>query len=178
MKAYGDPNTPVEKLTDEQKDNRNIIRTVTNKYAQLLTVDEINDCALEAIWRCLGYHRDDKGQKFTTSLWKFTDWECKRQLRKKRKSVNTPNTLSIMDFDHFDLPAPEVSDDIAFIRECVDLLPEPHRQFIKEYYFQNLTMEQIGQKYNFSKEAARQKINKALKRLHEIYIDKSETVYV
>ncbi len=159
--AYG----TTDKLTKTQQDNRNIMRTVTSRYSALIPAEELHTCALQALWRCLSYHDDTKGQKFTTSLWRFTDWECKRELRRKHTKKNI-NTVSVFDFD---IEEESESPTAESVRECVALLPAQHKELINQYYFENRTMEEIGRLHNYSKEAARQKIGKAVRRLQEIY---------
>lgn len=43
-----------------------------------------------------------------------------------------------------------------------DLLSDRQKDYIKLYYFENQTFEQIGNKYNITREAVRQGLNKAL----------------
>lgn len=44
----------------------------------------------------------------------------------------------------------------------IDCLSQRQREYIKLYYFENNTFEQIGKKYSLTREAIRQSINKAL----------------
>lgn len=44
----------------------------------------------------------------------------------------------------------------------LDCLSERQKDYIKLYYFENYTFEKIGQKYNITREAVRQGLNKAL----------------
>lgn len=49
--------------------------------------------------------------------------------------------------------------------ECLissDILSDRQKDYIKLYYFENQTFEQIGKKYNITREAVRQGLNKAL----------------
>lgn len=174
VKAYGYETTPPEQLTKEQQDNRNIMRTVINRYIGSLPADSLKKCALEGLWRCLKYHDyNQTKKKFTTNLWTFTDWECKRELRKLRKPEKAPRIVSMTDFKAvFDIPGKEMPEDVTHIRECIELLPPAQRDLIKEYFFDNRTMEEIGALHKYSKEAARQKINKALAKLREMFLGK------
>ena len=152
------------RLASENKDNINVMRTVTNRYRGCISEEDLKSCALLGLWRCLGYH-DDTKQKFTTSLWRFTDWECKRELAKKKSMKNNVNVQSIIDLD---IMAPAENENIIHVKECLELLAEEDKEVIQQYYFEKRTMEEIGQIHQYSKEAARQKIRKAVVKLREI----------
>ena len=49
-----------------------------------------------------------------------------------------------------------------------ELLTKNQSEYIKLYYFENCTYEQIGQKFNLTREAIRQSINKALSVIRDI----------
>ncbi len=165
LAAYGDLYATPDKLTQKQKDNRNVIRKVISKYNGLLTEEELNDCGLNALWRCLSYHEEGKGKKFTSSLWTFTHWECCRQL--KKKSSDGIKAIPITDID---ITQP-FNEETQHIKECLELLPSEYKSLLTQYFYDNRTMEEIGNLRGYSKEAARQKINKALRKLSEIYTD-------
>lgn len=147
-------------------DNVRVMRTVTNKYSKILSVDDLKSCALQGLWRCLAYH-DDTKQKFTTSLWRFTNWECRRELAKMRYKKNSMYTQSLSNMDVEYKPNPAIQD----MMECMELLPDTDKNIIQQYYFERRTMEEIGQINRYSKEAARTKIKKAVKKLREIYCE-------
>jgi RNA polymerase sigma factor (sigma-70 family) len=128
-------------LADE--DNRKIIKKVLSSFIKVIPPEELEICGNEALWRCLGYHEQGKGNKLTTSLWRFTKWECLRML---------------------EIPIIE-NQDYGHLHECISLLSPLDRQLIQEYFFDRRTMHEIGKLHGYSKEAARQKINKAVNRL-------------
>ena len=65
------------------KNNVNIIKKVTLRYSKVIQEDDLISCGIHALWRALRSHDAKYGQKFTTSLYRFCEWECKRELRKK-----------------------------------------------------------------------------------------------
>jgi RNA polymerase sigma factor (sigma-70 family) len=147
------------------KDNLGIIKSVTNKYIKSIRKDELYRCGLHGLWRVLQYHRDGMGQKFTTSLYKFVDWECKKRLKeRKREKRQIPiDTLAI------DIADKTKDESISHLLECMTMLPKPYYDILDMYYFQDMTLEEIGNRLGFTKEAARQNINKAEEKLHRIY---------
>ncbi|NBX98208.1 sigma-70 family RNA polymerase sigma factor [bacterium] len=59
----------------------------------------------------------------------------------------------------------EEKDNLHSSLQCLlssNLLSDRQKDYIKLYYFENQTFEQIGQKYNITREAVRQGLNKAL----------------
>ncbi len=148
-------------------DNNNIIQSVLVRYNKLIPPDELHACGLEGLWRTLMYHQDNRGNKFTTSLWKFTDWECKRQLKKNKKK-NSHYVVSLSN-DKIDIAEEQENPTAQDMRECIAKLRPAYRSLIQEYYYNQKTMEEIGVEYGYSKESARQKINQALKDLRKLY---------
>jgi RNA polymerase sigma factor (sigma-70 family) len=143
--------------------NIRLIKDVTNHYAQQIPADDLYRCGLNALWRCLSYHQDIYNQKFTTSLYRFVNWECRRELKKiKRERQRTINISSIETKDTFAIPATESTDEVKHLYECIEMLPSQHKVLIQEYFIEKRTMQEIGKLHNYSKEAARQKIKKAV----------------
>lgn len=156
-------------------DNRNVIKAVLKKYSKQLPEEDLEACGLVAMWKALQYHRDTFGQKFTTSLHRFADWECKRELRRAtggRGKHRPPPRVPLADVPD---PRPsfteaeDLADDLSHVRECVDLLPEEwQRTVIRQYYLDGMTMTQVGLANGCSKESARQKIRRSVEALREI----------
>jgi RNA polymerase sigma factor (sigma-70 family) len=151
-------------LADE--DNRKIIKKVLSSFIKVIPPEELEICGNEALWRCLGYHEQGKGNKLTTSLWRFTKWECLRMLKKIRRENNKRmvNLSTIETKEKLEIPIIE-NQDYGHLHECISLLSPLDRQLIQEYFFDRRTMHEIGKLHGYSKEAARQKINKAVNRL-------------
>lgn len=161
--------TEKRKVTNEEfeqaytnKDNRLIIRSVTSMFANVIPEDELVSCGLNALWRCLSQHQSSYGQKFTTSLWRFTNWECLRELK------NIQRTKKSLNIDNINVSTKQVSENLSHLRECMTLLSESNKQLIQEYYLDKRTMEEIGKLHGYSKEAARQKINRAVIELRKL----------
>jgi len=59
---------------------------------------------------------------------------------------------------------------IDTVKELLDcpILTERQRDYIKLYYFENQTFEQIGKKYNITREAVRQGLNKTLETIRSL----------
>ena len=146
-KAYKDPN------------NKNIIKTVTKKYSGQLSQDCQKSCGMHGLWRCIQNHDDKYGRKFTTSLFIHVDWECKREIGQiKRKQMPC---LGECDSEIESMNREEMSSEI------LEPLTEKQREIMYQRFYENRTLEEIGKKQGYSKEAARQNINKILSKLRE-----------
>lgn len=149
----------------QNEDNQGIIRTVANKYRSILRPEELDRCGLHGLWRALQYHQDGRGQKFTTSLYRFVDWECKKELNKSNKQKKTLSLDNIK----IDPPYSGRSEDNEHLHECLRLLPKSESELVDMYYFRDMTLEEIGRYNKYTKEAARQKLGKAIQKLGKIY---------
>jgi RNA polymerase sigma factor (sigma-70 family) len=159
----------------ENKEYKRVIGRVVGRYVKVLDKDERIIAGLIGLQRCLEYHDESFGQKITTSLWRFTDWECKRILKAKKSKMKMVNESSIS-IDS--LPnTKEVSEETLFVRECLPFLNEIDRKVINQYYFDGRTFEEIGQINGYSKETARKKVNKGLDNLKKI-IEKNGEVWM
>jgi len=142
-----------------KQDNKNIINAVTKKYAKQLSKDSQKSCGLHGLWRCLQNHDDSYGRKFTTSLFIHVDWECKRELA----SLSKKPLLSLGESDG-DIASITASGEFS---EILESLPEKQKNIMYQRFYENRTLEEIGKKNGYSKEAARQNINKIISKLRE-----------
>lgn len=167
----------------ENKDNRSIIKKVCNGYRKVLPEDSREDCGMVGLWRALQYHRGEFNQKFTSSLYRFVDWECKREFRKLYGRKRYRQTVSFVQWT----PDAEqatcvvhdltIKEDLEHLQACMDKLHPDDREILKQYYFKDLTMTEIGFRRSFSKECARDRIEKALQNLRRVsQAELSETV--
>lgn len=144
-------------------DNNSILMKISNQYYKNLSEDVLTDCRLYALWRCLSYYDASKGTKFTTNLWKFMHFECKKALQQKYRLNRIP-TISIN--DNIDIPYENIN--LESIQEYLSILPPSYKKIIFEYYMEARTMEEIGKINNTTREAARQKLNRAIKLLRKM----------
>lgn len=155
------------------RDNRNVVGAVLRKYRDVIPGEELEACGLHAFWRALQYHRPEFGQKFTTSLHRFAEWVCRREAQRHRgpgRPGNAPRPLSLSagGCDAADPRWGEARERARFARECLGLLPPGwRRRVLEQYYCEGLTMSEVGACHGLSKEAARQRIRKALRELRE-----------
>lgn len=161
------------RIASENSDNMNVQLAVCRRYFGVMSAEDLRACSLHALWRCLQYHDPKYGQKFTTSLHRFTAWEIQRELRKQKGSKAQQNMAMVPLYGTEGELAKEENvsrkDMVDHIRQRATLLPYAwQRKVVDQYYFQHLTMEQIGRRNGYSKESARQKVRKAMAELRQL----------
>ena len=139
------------------KDNIKIINEVVSQYKRFIPKDELYTCGLEALWRCLGYHQDGKGNKFTTSLWTFTNWEC---LRKLKKLNNYKKRFKLCGINpNLSYKINELSE---HVNDCLNSLPNNYGELLRKYYIDKCTLEEISNTYGYKKNTVSRKIKMAI----------------
>jgi len=158
-------------VTDEEfnqairnQDNKNIINHVCNQYRSILSDDVLRWCGLIGLWQCLIKHNDNFGVKFTTSLYRFVDWQCKGQINVELSMVSTE--------DIPDIPEESLSlIDRLILHEYLDKLPGKYRKLIHARFFENKSCAEIARESNCSRENIRQKLKRAINALKNMYLD-------
>jgi RNA polymerase sigma factor (sigma-70 family) len=122
-----------------------------------------NQCAIWAIQSYVTrqYGQKRKQQKTTISL----DQTHKDDLQVK--DIIAGNNVSIVDEVINKEESSLLKTDIQAILNS-GILNERQVQYIKMYFFENMTLEQIGKRFNITREAVRQGLNKAYATLREI----------
>lgn len=146
--------------------NVKIMQEALSKYRGIIPYEDLQRCGLDALWRCIGYHEDNKGNKFTTSLWRFIVWECRRELKRIRQQGRI-HTVSLSQKEDFDIST-NVNNQIKHLHEYITLLDSDSRDIINQYYFERRTMQEIGDIRGCSKQTIGQKIHKALIELRKM----------
>lgn len=154
------------------KDNARLINHITNQYAKLLTKDVRKTCGLFALWRALQSYDPSFGQKFTSSLYRFVHWECRRELANQGNVQRKHSLKSAVSSD--DLASIENKE---FLNHFIELLPANNRSILKAYYFDNLSLVDIGRVNGYTKETARKRVKEAVEKLKEI-VNNSDYVNV
>jgi RNA polymerase sigma factor (sigma-70 family) len=150
-------------------DNQGIIKGVLSIYHQHLPSDSLEDCGQVGLWRALQSHRDELGNKFTTSLYRFVTWECQRELRKlngrnRRRRVDfVPDTQLSKVVDSVGIDRMNSAETSVYVKECLALMPsEQGKHVLTQYFLQEMTYEQIAKANGYSRETARKNVQTAI----------------
>jgi len=144
-----------EALKDE--DNIKIINHVCKKYISRISAEDLHRCKLVALWDALRNFDSERKVKFTSFLYNCIDWECKRQLSEYKKAKRISTNLSV-DGDCEDINICETLD-------WIDSLPEKLAIAIKQKFIYGYTVQEIAKKNNYSRETARQYVQKGIEKL-------------
>lgn len=151
--------------------NRNIIKKVTSKYRNYLQDDDLVSCGLQALWRTLQCHDDSYGQKFTTSLYRFCEWECQREIRNHRRKVKGVKvSISVIpqeDLEHIYFQVAPKSFD-----EIIEILEGKEKEIIFNFFKEGKNFTEISRELGISKSIVKRKLNKLIKKLKIHYTNR------
>lgn len=141
-------------------DNIKITKKVLSFYRPTLDEETLKSCGMRGLWRALQFHQERFKNKFTTSLWRFVNWECENEVKKLIRTQAKPDSkvksLEFFDAEDDSLAQTDIFNDIS------SLLDKESFSIIQLRFLENMTLQEIGTKFGYTKEAARQKLHKAL----------------
>lgn len=175
----GRPRRPV---TDEMvrealgdSDVRSLMFSEGAKYAKILDGDQIESASYEALMKALSYHREEFGQKFTTSLYRFLHFELKREvghalrLRSGQVDVDVSDVAAEPDPDDVDELERVRRERIRPVLEAARrYLPKDIQTVVNQHFFEQMNFEEIAQFNGFTRETARQKLDYGIQRLQTV----------
>jgi RNA polymerase sigma factor (sigma-70 family) len=144
----------------KDSNNLRIMNKVCSFYQNILSKDELHRCKLLALWKAMCKFDPSCGKKFTSYLYNSVKWECQKDLynvNKYRKGITYSDSL----FEYFDRHDTDIVD-------TIEKLPNKFSKVIKQKFFHNMTMEEIGTKNHYSRETARRNVKRGLEKLREI----------
>lgn len=165
----------------KNQDNVKVLHGVAANYRNVLSEDELRGCALKALWRALQGHRSVFGQKFTTSLHRFMRWECNREAGGRRRVVSRCPAKSrpqqvrlnielLAEPDCRQLTAEDV-EEMDHVQTRMALLPEEHREILKQHYLDGMGINDICAARSLSREAVRRRLRRAMDALRRVCED-------
>lgn len=164
-------NTEFETALANQ-DNANVIRSVLNSYARQINEDDLHACGVNALWKTLRKHDPNhpSGKKFTSSLWRYCNWECLHWLKTQTLSVGR---MQRIDFDK----AKDVVSGDVHLEKAKDLvnaalaeLGRDDRELLRQHYYEGMTLTQLAVLYHVSRSCARVRLKTARERLRQIIL--------
>lgn len=147
----------------QNTDNRKIMNAATRNsgVVKFLSTEEIQSCQLIALWESLQKWRPDGGRKFTSFLYQRVYWECLRY-------VNTINRFNKKNCQlHTNIAEEKMAHDLE-INDVMSKLPDNLRAMIQQYFYDGLTLKEIGRTNGCSHETVRRKIKQAIKMMRQL----------
>jgi len=147
------------KKTLKDPDVNGIIRSVTSKFKNCLSQDELESCALNAVSDALKSYDPSKKSKFTTYLHRGLQIQCLTQVKKNAPIQRSLHPCSKSNLDRsFETKTQvmEVLDELKYIKDGEMVI----QKFLMDY-----TNKEIAQKKGVHPETVRIKIKNILERL-------------
>ena len=147
----------IEKL--KHSDIIAIAASVATTFTYILTLDEIDTCMKNAMWKALKKYDDKRGCKFTTYFYKGMVMECLTQ-QKFNLNHRSPHRT------HHNIP--DCKDHYA----RVDLLDEINTRcedpdLVYDRFYKNMTIKEMAKQRGVCGETIRIKLKKNLKKLRK-----------
>lgn len=150
---------------------RKNVAWVTRGFSKKLDKHERLECGMIGLWRTIDWHRPG-GQSFEKSLRQFVKWECLRLVKKKEKyrEVFTEH-LERPNSENYWLQQVRRKDNLQHLKSRLAHLNPAHQLVIQQFYFQGMTLAEIGEQNGCSNQNACQTLRTALNRLREACLD-------
>jgi RNA polymerase sigma factor (sigma-70 family) len=155
-------------------------------------ISNVANAIMMADWRWDKDRKGETGQQKTKysyrnqcAIWAIQSYVTRKKKKSRKKLVevyhdNKDKELSLLDIvsDGSISPIDSIIDSEqqanlkqyfeTILSESFGLISEKQAQYIKLYYFDNMTFSDIGKKFNVTREAVRQGIKKALEKIRNI----------
>jgi DNA-directed RNA polymerase specialized sigma24 family protein len=144
-------------------DNIRTIKAACSSYARSLPPSVLKACGDTGLWKCLQKHEEGHNQKFTSSLYRFVNWECLREIY-----FNRPRCEELIDVGKPDNTAYVT----VMVDQCLDILEPLHREMVVARYINKRTLEDIGKEHGYSKTGVKNIIDRSIKVMRQFAKDK------
>ena len=149
-------------------DNLNIMRGVINSFGDRIPESEREDIMHLAAARCLAKYDSNFGQKFTTSLHRYTQWTCFNFLRSQKKLNRSNKPILLSNLTNIPSRVSPDEENIKHIHECMHMLNDVDRELIHQHFMMNMTFREIALYHSYTRMTAMNKVRKATDRLRRI----------
>jgi len=146
-----------EKIERDMRDQDlvRIMNKASMSFSKQLSLDEIQTCHVNAMWKAHQHYNPKFGTLFLTYLYKGVQIECLRELKFKQKNSDFgPVHSNIHDRKDYSFSVE--------LEEEIDLLP--NKQMVRDK-LSGLSVKEIAEKFGLNRETTRRKIKKSLARL-------------
>lgn len=138
-----------------------IMHKAASSFLKKLDADEIHTCKINALWKSLKNFDASKNTKFTTYLYRGVVIECLKSLKFNNK--HNPKNKSVL---HDNIQGKHQSSLMFDIIN--ELESDEERDLIIDKYM-NLTIQEMAQKREYSRETVRKKLKNIYAKIRESY---------
>ncbi len=147
-----------EDFVNAKRTYRATLSGFTGRFRNVLNADSLDYCGDLALWHCLQKHDPVYDTKFTTSLYKFVEWQCLREYRRQRSTLNNHEEQQemtvIYDYD--------VS---MMLNEYLSLLSDRDRRIVEARFLYNHTLLEIAKREGYTKQGVHYILGRAMKKM-------------
>jgi RNA polymerase sigma factor (sigma-70 family) len=135
------------------------IQNVARTYAKQLSSDVRQSSGDIALWRCLQSHNPNGGNSFTSSLYNFVHWECRRALTLEQRKCAT--TTSDIESTNDNIITQMVLDDY------LGLLGSRERRIVEARFLESCTLLEVATREGLTKQGVRNIVQRAISLMAE-----------
>ena len=147
-------NSKIEQALNDS-DIVNIMNKASGSFCSQLDRDEIYTCQLNALWKAICNHDENKAAKFTTYLYNGVRIECIREVKFKSKNHQHAYADVEENRNHF------------FNAELMDEIDKCQNSELILDRMKNYTIKEIAERHGCNRETVRRKIKKSVKSLQK-----------
>lgn len=157
-----------EKIERDMKDEDlvRVMNKASMSFSKQLSLDEIETCHINAMWKAHQHYKPEFGTLFLTYLYKGVQIECLRELKFKQKHSDfCPLHSNVHDHKGFNKDYFVWGSSVTFgveLDEEIDLLP--NKEMVRDK-LSGFSVKEIAEKFGLNRETTRRKIKKSLARL-------------
>lgn len=140
----------------EKPDNIRIIKSVCKFYAKNIPLDQLKQCGLIGLWKCLKANRSSK-VKFTTSLYNHVNWECLQEIKTNKSFYTKDFDISSYHSNLYDLI------------DYFESIGEEKSKLLLDRYLNKSKLREIASTLHLTAEGARARIKIALEEFKTKY---------
>lgn len=146
--------------------NRRILATVSRLFRGKLPPEEILFCVQIALFKCMKKHKDSIGNKFTTSLHQFVEWELQKGLRSHYRELARHPPMSSID-DH-QLAAKSLTFSYE-VNDCLSRLSDYEQKLIEQSFMYDMTLREMEKENGGNRQTINRKLTKATENFKRIW---------
>lgn len=139
-------------------DNANIIKSIIVSFSKDVDESTLEACGDIGLWKCLKSHDPTKGNKFTSSLYRYVTWECLNALSEHRKMLTN--------FDA-DKCYYENSFDVVVFNDILDSLSQKEKRVLLSRFLEKKTLREIGEEEGCSQYKVKKILQKTIEKITE-----------
>lgn len=153
-------NTKIEEAL-KNKDITKIMNKASSRFTNQLDMDTIYTCQINALWKAFLHFKPEKNTKFTTYLYNGVFIECLKETKFQNKSKRSNKKL------HENI---DNNRDDFFMIDLLDELKTTEEKDLIIDKMSNMTIQEMADKRNISRETVRKRIKKLSKTFRNKFI--------